>query len=532
MPIIVLAVGLVTPPALSAAASPVVRVRQGALRGSQEDGVAVYRGVPYAASPAGAMRWHPPQPVESWSGVRDATAFGPICPQREHQQLPFEPGPQAEDCLSLNIWTPAHTRTARLPVMSWIHGGSFRVGAGSWPYYDGASLARGGVVIVTFNYRLGYFGSFAHPAQLAAADGEPIANYSLMDQIAALRWVQENIAAFGGDPRNVTIFGQSAGGVSVNFLLVTPQSAGLFQKAIAQSGGVDVGYTRRLDESRMFIPSLFADCTRFATALLKEDADTGATATGDVMAKLRALPLEAITAYEAKEVTYGLNPVVDGRVVPEDLGAAFRAGHQQRVPYLTGTNSWEAGTVAGKVPPALFLYGHNLARLGEIYGERDQALGMEVFADQVFMMPARYIAERMSGAGVPTYLYHFSYVPEALRGRVPGAVHGADISYVFGTLDRYRTDAEPTPVTAADRALSEQMQAYWLAFARGGDPNAKGTARGDPRPRPYWPRYVPATEPRLQFGATREVTRLFRKAGIDYQQGWSEQGGTIAGPPK
>jgi len=476
--------------AVPAIAAPTVRTTLGELRGSSSDGIDVWRGIPFAAPPVGALRWRPPQPAAAWKGIRDATRSGPICPQDER---PGSKGAaQSEDCLTLNVYAPAKRAAAGLPVMVWIHGGSFRWGAGSLPAYDGSAYARQGVVLVTLNYRLDRLGRFGHPALTRAQADEPLANYGLMDQIAALHWVRDNIAAFGGDPQRVTIFGFSAGGVSVNGLMAAPSARGLFQRAIAQSGGISMDAGQRLREPAGRFKALEQDGLEFAASLGIADDD-------QAPARLRALSVAQILAYPQKDSS--MNPVVDGKLIPDDIGLIFREGHQNPVPYLAGANSWEGSLIRPfKLPMAAILLGVKPERAREVYGDLpDEALKETFFGDSLFLAPAWMLAADMAAARAPAWLYYYSYVDDADRGRVPGAAHGAEVSHLF------RQPLRPgAQLSDHDLAVSEPLRRYWLQFARAGDPNAPGL--------PEWPAFTRAKPATMEFGERPQLHQsLFPK---------------------
>ena len=453
-------------------------VAQGALRGYVEDGVRIFKGAPYAKPPVGDLRWRPPQPAAAWAGARDAQAFGPDCMQNrvgwDDTQTKL---PVSEDCLTLNVWTPegAPKRLGAAPVMVWIHGGGSVMGSGSQPVFDGAALARRGVVVVTFNYRLGRFGFFAHPALSAEHPDEPKANYGYMDQLAALAWVKTNIAAFGGDPARVTIFGQSAGGGSVAQLMLAPQGQGLFQQAIIQSGGGrDVWpllVTARPDK-----PSAEAIGVAFAEK---------AGAKGASAEALRALPaaklLGKLDLLNMEEATFS-GPVVDGRLVTGSAVEGFAAGKQAKVPLLIGANSDELGIIPS------FLKGmfasRTIAQLGlpedkllAIYGGKS-ALNNDLPGDATFVEPAHALAQGAAKGGQPVWTYSFGYVAEAKRKSQSGAPHSSDLGYVFDTLGKLKD-----PPTAADQIMAGKWADTWVAFAKTGDPG--------------WARYDPATDQRM-----------------------------------
>ena len=483
---------------VSAAAAPATRViatAEGGVTGQMLGGVAVFRGVPYAAAPEGQWRWQPPRPAAHRDAVLDASAFGTICPQSRRTPYPLAGVPMGEDCLKLNLYVPAGAFDggARVPVMVWIHGGSYRWGAGSWPGAEPFALAHKGVAVVTINYRLDRLGLFAHPALSASMPDKPLANYALMDQVAALRWVRDNIAAFGGDPSRVTIFGQSAGGVSVTTLMATPSARGLFQGAIAQSGAARIEGDRKLRGDGGPFLSLEADGLQMASSF-------GIANDSEAPAKLRALPTDRIIAYSEKEIPNSMNPVVDGEVLPDDIARTFRAGRQQPVPFLSGTTNWEA-SLLGPYEFKLkdMLRGEDPAAVRQAYAGLDEATLVRTwFMDMLFRGPARFLAGEMSSVGKPAWFYEFSYVAEGRRGSVPGAAHSDDVAFAFGDPGmnrRSRADALPT---AADRRMAEVVSGYWVNFAKHGDPNGPGL--------PRWPRYERSTDLMLDLG-TRVAVR-------------------------
>ncbi|MCC7256934.1 MAG: carboxylesterase family protein [Gammaproteobacteria bacterium] len=481
----------VVSPGAATATTRSVATTSGDLTGVVTNGIATFRGIPYAAPPVGAWRWRPPQPVARRAGTFAAEAFGPACPQSGRSVARLGGLPLSEDCLVLNVYLPAAALGGGepVPVMVWIHGGSFRTGAGSYPGAEPLALVRHGVAVVTINYRLDRLGLFAHPALTAAAPAdEPQGNYGLMDQVAALRWVHDNIAAFGGDPARVTVFGQSAGGVSVTTLMAVPSARGLFQRAIAQSGAVRIEGDRPIRGSDSFYESLEDDGRRMTQAL---GLDGGA----DVAARLRALPVETILAYSAKEIPNSMNPVVDGRVLPDHVARIFRAGRQHPVPFLSGTTNWEASLIA-PFPFTLqnVLRDADPAEARSAYpGLDDAALKQAWFIDVLFAGPARFLLGEMARVDAPAWLYRFSYVPQARRSTVPGAAHTDDVPYVFDDLD-FGHRWEGPPPTDAERELARPMSAYWVNFARTGDPNGPGL--------PAWPRYDRQSDRLLEFGTT------------------------------
>jgi len=481
------------------AAPDAVTIAQGALHGASNGDVVTFKAIPYAAPPVGPLRWKPPQAPLHWEGVREAVSFGPACMQPARAGWPVIP--TSEDCLTLNVWAPAsHRASAKLPVMVWIYGGSFVYGSGASPVYDGAGFAKAGVVLVTLNYRLGRFGFFAHPALTAESPKGPLANYGLMDQIAALKWVKGNIAAFGGDPASVTVFGESAGAMSVNDLMVSPLARGLFAKAISESG-----------------------FGRFTAAPLANAEDAGVRIAkaagakdGADAAALRALPAQALVGQPTGVTdTMFLRPVLDGVVLSEQVAQAFAAGHQARVPFLEGGNSWEASLF----PPVRKYPDLVIARLGAepeaiaLYGDGDDhaRLAADLVTDQLMIEPDRHLARQMVKAKVPVWVYFFSYVPAAQRGDEIGARHGAEVPYVFDNLPPLPIQLGERSIPAAtadDEAIAKAMHAYWIAFAKTGDPGAAGGVR--------WPRFEAAKESVLEFGADGvNVRPKFRTTRLD-----------------
>jgi len=457
----VLALGLLALPAAAQATSgPVVKIAQGELLGTAADGAATWLGIPYAAPPVGELRWRPPAPAPGWSGVRDAAKAGPSCER------------DVEDCLYLNVTAPAGAmRGARMPVMVWIHGGAFVVGnaiAAFGAAHDGTQFARKGVVTVTFNYRLGHAGWFAHPALDKA---QPFGNYGLMDQIAALKWVKANIAAFGGDPNNVTVFGESAGGISVLYLMLAPDARGLFQKAIAESG-----FPRHMPFT---LAKAEADGLKAAQAAGIEGTDAAAAEA------LRTLPLSKLPY--AGSFTERAQPILDGRLITSGLAQGFAAGRQAKVPLIVGGNSNEASLFRPKPAQLDALPETQRAAIMAEYdpigsGDRVRVVN-EMVTDTFVTEPDRNLARIEARAGAPVWLYYFAFVPSAERASSQGARHTAEIRYVFGG-PRQRLTAEEEP-------LSKAMNAYWAAFAKTGNPSGAG---GGP-----WPRFDAAHEAVMNF---------------------------------
>jgi para-nitrobenzyl esterase len=452
-------------------AQPVVRVAAGALRGAEKDGVDAFLGVPYAAPPVGALRWRAPAPAASWAGVREATRFAPSCYQPAVKGWgPYTPEfidtpASSEDCLFLNVWRPHGA--AKLPVLVWIHGGGFAGGSGAVPVYDGAHLAARGAVVVSLNYRVGPFGFLADPDLREAAKDGAYGTYGLQDMIAALKWVRENIARFGGDPSAVTIAGQSAGAASVNDLLVSPAAQGLFARAISESGpGMGAGAKAPEEGQR--------DARRLAEAL-------GAT----TPEALRQVPADKILAAAASldgppgkgPPRLPFQPIRDGVIVPKDPDAAATAFVSQ-VPVIGGFNADEAIGPADETSPEAFeakvreRYGDFAARLLALYphatAEAASASARDLARDR-YMAALILWAQARAGQGARVYAYRFDHAAPTADGKSWGAFHTGEVPYVFGNLDRARR-----PYAAADEAVSHEMQGYWLNFMRTGNPNGAG----------------------------------------------------------
>lgn len=432
---------------VAAAAPAAVDSPAGPVEGSIDSGIAVFRGIPYAKPPVGPLRWRAPQPLPRWTSRLAAKQFGPVCmqgPAKGDAGVGVEP--PSEDCLTLNIWAPAAAR--RMPVMVWLHGGGYTSGSGSALLYDGRSLAARGVIVVTLNYRLGRFGFFSHPG-LVKDEG---ANFGLLDQRAALRWVHDNIAAYGGDPGQVTLFGNSAGGESVLFHMTASGSRGLFHRAIVESG-LGGRQLRQVENS--------------------VDADRAKTPIAD----LRALSANDILAWGTPSLYRGFGPVIDGVTVSETIEAVFRAGRQARIPLIIGYNSFEIPPAAiGGTAAALAMVGHDAAErtIGIAAYGSVAAYEERIASDQLFRAPALRLARLHAKAGLPTWAYEFDVVATALAKRLAGAPHASERAYVFGNLASLGW-----PTDTVDTTIAGQMGERWTRFARHGVPD---------RPASPWPR--------------------------------------------
>jgi len=480
-------------------AQEVTRVQQkiadGVLEGvvSADGKVRTFKGVPYAAPPVGPLRWKPPQPVKPWTGVRNAVDYGPRAMQgRIYNDMVFnDPGP-SEDCLYLNLWMPAKPETPKLPVMVWIHGGGFVAGSTSEPRQDGGNLCKKGVIVVSMNYRMGVFGFFAHPDLTKESEHGASGNYGLLDQVAALQWVKTNIAAFGGDPDNVTIFGESAGSLSVSALMASPLAQGLFNRAIGESGAFFGGTmpAKSLAEAE-------AACVKFA----------GQSLGGSSLESLRAIPAGKLLAATFKPRPNPFRPIIDGYFFPSDARSLFAAGKQSRVPLLAGWNRDEGnfGGYFSNTPPTLGnfralaseKFGDRAADFLKAYSAKDDAEAKRAaqdYAGDRFIAYGtwKWIDMHLKTGQSPVYRYKFEetlpLIAEAPPGAEPAAPHASEIEFVFRVLS-----SKHLPWRDQDRAVSELMASYWSNFAKTGDPNAPGL--------PNWPRYQASDYQVMRFRA-------------------------------
>jgi para-nitrobenzyl esterase len=457
-----------------------VRTQAGHVRGQQRDasGVLAFKGIPYAAPPVGPYRWRAPQPPVPWTGVRDALSFGAGCLSSLANDP--RPGPRAEDCLTLNVWTAAKQADEKRPVMVWVHGGGFQFGSSATPATNGNPLAEKGVVVVSFNYRVGIFGFLAHPELDAEA---PSGDYGLQDQLAALRWVQANIAAFGGDPDNVTLFGESAGAMAVGILMASPLAHGMFHKAIGESGAFWDGRHGPLQN--------FQEARARGVAFARQQGDAS-------IAALRAMPAELLNAaapwsFERDHVVAAFSPSIDCHVVPDVPARRFLLAKQMHIPLLAGWNSAEEFPFMARSLPAqsaqafrnaaAAMFGtERLAEFLEIYAAGSDAqakasvaalTGDMVVGEQCW----QWLRLHRASTRAPVYGYHFNYTSPY----TPIASHVTEIPFVFGTLTPQQVIGSTAPPAEADRALAQTIMSYWVNFAMRGDPNGSGL--------PFWPAY-------------------------------------------
>ena len=469
-----------------AALSDVVQTQQGQVRGAlgKVQGVMAFKGIPFAAAPVGNLRWAPPAPPESWSGVRDATQFGDVCvqppapqrfPQNAATDTPNFTG-MSEDCLNLNIWTPAKHAGEKLPVMVWLYGGAYNEGGGNAPFSEGDNLAAKGVVMVTLNYRVGPFGFLSHP-ELTAENGGASGNQALGDAIAAFRWLKANVAAFGGDPNNITLFGESAGAAMNGGLVGAAGARGTFERAIAQSGAwMGLGIAQMPTRQDMEQRTLQATQEAFGTSSLAE---------------LRALPADQISKLR------GQGMIVDGKIITEDLSITFANGRQNPVDVLVGSNSDEGSFTSAMGPPTTLESWNTGApmRWGERADLGNAAYPAATDAEAVAQAPMpfsdtlawhmRLFADSQAKIGKNAWFYWFTHEPPYDEGRPDlGAGHTAEIPYVFDNLAAPRTYPAGSSVSqmagnAREEAFADQVSQYWVNFARTGNPNGQGL--------PQWP---------------------------------------------
>jgi len=483
-----------------AAELPTVAVTGGQIRGGVlEKGGVVFKGIPFAQAPVGDLRWREPAALKAWTGVREATSFGAPCAQNAGGRMQES---SSEDCLFLNVWTPEWPVRVRMPVMVWFHGGGNYAGTASGNNFDGDGLARRGVVLVTANYRLTVFGFLAHPELTKESPHHASGNYGLMDQIAALKWVHDNISKFGGDPANVTIFGQSAGAVDVNVLMASPQAKGLFHKVIAESGTV----TRVPDDATMRMTGLGvvmaarSGDTYSDAPTLGEAEKTGEKLFPGSLKELRAMSaadLLKITAAPRTSIGPANGIVVDGWIFPKPPAEVFAKGQEQKVPLLIGNNSRERTpqTTSEELSQAVdAMYGPFASRAFALYktSAPDPLYGSAAaqwVVDTMYRCPVVVELNWHAAAGNRGYEYQFD---RAAPGReAAGATHGAEVSYVFGNLN--------ANYTAPDHEISAAMQQYWTNFAKTGDPNGAGL--------PKWPKYDAASRAYIEFTDNGPVAR-------------------------
>jgi len=477
-----------------------VKTDSGLVEGTTVNGITAYKGIPFAAPPIGDLRWRAPQPAPPWTGVRKADALAPACVQDQsfNKFIGLPELPLSEDCLYLNVWTPAQSANAKLPVMVWIYGGAFVGGATGYPLYDGAHLAGKGVVIVTIAYRVGAFGFLAHPELDTESGGLGSGTFGLMDQIAGLQWVQRNIAAFGGDPSNVTIFGESAGGYSVSMLAYSPKAKGLFARVIAESGANFHPAKMSADDAGLSLLGLGLADKNGVSFLQKIGANSIATA--------RKIPAADIMKAQGPGFA-AFWPVLDGNILPGDEYAAYQRGDYNDTPALIGTNEDEGAVFVREATLVSYTdmvrkgYGANADAILAAYPASNDATALraqrDLFSDTAFVWPTYAWAQLQSANGKShVFEYRWTHRPPSYD-KFPmmkdlKASHGSEIAYVFGNAEAGWTDA--------DRKVSDAIETYWINFARTGDPNGAGAAA--------WPAYSVAAPTVMKLDVMPEQTTL------------------------
>ena len=519
----------------ASAERPTATVETGSLQGTTEYNMNVFKNIPYAAPPVGDLRWRPPQPAASWNGTRDASQFGDSCPQPYVKNLSTGLAlPGNEDCLKLNVFTPQNPGKD-LPVMVWIHGGGLLVDGARDAQFTPINLVKNGVIVITFDYRLGSLGFFASKELIAEAKakGEPVGNYGTMDQIAVLKWVKRNIAAFGGNPNNVTIFGESAGARSVTWLMVSDAARGLFHRAIAESA--QQSPIRGLDEKRLGL----APATEIASKYM-------ATLGVKSLKELRSLPAQklVLTPANLEAGEFG-SSMIDGQTLKGDPIILFAAGQQAKVPFMIGTNSWDASLFTFNQPPIDALaksFNEDPKIVNQLYGSIPEkcAASADLMGDMLFRASTKFLADSMNGVA-PGYAYYFDYLTKNIRPAYPGAPHGFELSFVFGS-NALTKQAPKTPESSTNRcayidkaisqertgsiwpgymypttdkndpqdiAISDRMSASWAQFAKTGNPNLEGQAN--------WPIYKLKDDVMRSYSPNAETITGMLKERVDYQ---------------
>ena len=501
----------------------IVKIDTGWIAGSGTT-VRSYKGIPFAAAPTGDLRWKPPQPPKPWKGIRIAKAFPANCPQMQ-----LVPGPQSEDCLGLNVWTPARSASEKLPVMVWIHGGGFQLGASSQSVYDGEPLAAQGVVLVSINYRMGIFGFLAHPALSQESPQGVSGNYGILDMVAGLEWVKRNISVFGGDPGNVTIFGESAGGTAVCLLMVVPQAKGLFTKVISESAAWMFTPISHLKESWYGRVPM----EKFGAKL---GADLPALRSKNTAEVLKMAGSTMFDGGDAADRGEAYMPVVDGWVLPDDPARLFATGKFHNVALIAGTNADE-GTLGGGPPvrnieqyrkwaEKQFLgQGEAMLKINPVSSDADAwPAATQAVGDYLFLQGTRSVLRAASKINPKTFQYQFTRVTPIGRRIKWGSYHASEIPYVFlalpdsvyGTAPSLMGDfsIDADTYNEQDERLAKAMSAAWVQFAKTGSPNGPGLAT--------WPPFSKGAESYMEFGDQIVAKESLRKKQLDFLTGFSE----------
>jgi para-nitrobenzyl esterase len=496
----------------------IIKTNSGLISGKMlEGGVHAFKGIPFAAPPVGDLRWQPPQPPAPWDGIWQCVQYGPACPQPDMSStIGANFSNQSEDCLYLNVWTPASSSVAKLPVMVWIHGGAFIVDDASNPLYDGQNLARKGVVVVSINYRLGPFGFMAHPGLSQESSQNVSGNYGFLDQIAALKWVRDNIVAFGGDPNKVTIFGESAGARSVALLMVSPLSKGLFQQGILESRTVFAPiYNLRQSWYGRFSMEHVGEIIAQRLGCDKDPDPAACMRSKSAQEILSAAqPIIAGLVFSEKQ-GFPFEPNVDGWAIPEDPSDLFEAGKQAKIPIIAGSNGDEATlfTYTMAISPnstqnimkLLFPgYADQIFNMFPMNTNEEARAGLNnIYADLSSISPIRSTVRDMDTIGARVWHYNFTRVRPDTRGKMLGAYHGCEIQYIFGTFPL-------GPLEVADQRVANAIAGAWVKFAVTGNPNGAGL--------PPWPAYNRRAENYLEFGNQIQVGQHLKTAECDLFQ--------------
>ena len=478
----------------------VVKVEGGSITGFKKDGLKCFLGIPYAAPPTGKLRWKAPADVIPWKGVKECTKYGAICPQPTTNPIKSWTDEMSEDCLFLNVWSPAKSRDEKLPVMVWVHGGGFYRGAASETIYDCANIAQKGVVVVSINYRLGPLGFLAHPQLSKESKHNTSGNYGIQDQIKAMKWVKNNIAAFGGDPGNVTVFGESAGAVTISLMMISPEAQGLFHGVIAESGNPLVGMEYGYPLFKFNLKGAEEMGVEYCESLNCPNTPRG-------IEKLRNM--DVMKLVNSCDYSYGINskgymfaPITDNLVIPGDFHKILNSDSYKRVPLLIGTNKDEGNIFRADVTAEKYRSFINLV-MGKL---SNQALALfpakddktaeksyyKFITDFAIVQPAWYVARTLTKKGGKVYLYNFTRVPDTQPAKLMGAYHSIELCYVFGSLDKkegYNKD---------DFELSDKIMDYWVNFAKHKDPNGKNL--------PNWEPYEIKTDKYLKLDTKTEMT--------------------------
>ncbi len=506
--------------------SNVIKIDSGFISGKTQDGIKIYLGIPYAAPPIKNLRWRASEPVKPWPGVKECTKFGSAPPQPIGANI----GKTSEDCLYLNVWSPAKKVDEKLPVMVWIHGGGWSVGAASDPIFDGAKYAKKGVVFVSFNYRLGPFGFLVHPELVKESPYHTAGNYGFLDQIAALKWVKKNIAKFGGDPNNVTIFGESAGGLAVSLHLVCPLSKGLFNKVIAQSGG-PYGTECMIPETRYEMKKSLLEGEKFVAELECNKAENLVKAmrsktTDEIMAVYNKYPF-SLTPFAPG---YKFTPVIDdGYLFSKKPKKLFEENKQADVPIIIGSNADEGTYFYSKLSVEDYQkwlkinFGDKADAVFKMFPAKDQDEVRDVYNQLttvlMFAEPARFVVQTWQKKKSKSYLYQFSRVGTSKLAQSVGATHGLEVFYVFDCVDKDQpfyyapfsktvSFADIIGATVTDENLAQNMMDYWVNFAKNGDPNGKWL--------PNWPHYEVKSDQNIEFGDKITVKKHLLKKECDF----------------